>query len=350
MTHPSLHIQPFDYRNASNDEYAAMLALANRLRAESLPEDPPIPLDEVIKEWRSMPTFVHARAWGIWRADGSAIIARGDTFWRDAEDNKHLVEFRIQVLPEYRRQGLARQLLPLIADATRRANRRLLVTDTNERIPAGAVFLERIGAQQGLIGHMNQLKIAELNRALMQQWIARAQERAGDFEMGFWTGPYPEADLEAVAALLRVMNTAPRENLEIEDFQVTPEQIREYERSMFLRGSSRWTAYVRETATGNFAGFTELVWNPNRAEILEQWGTGVFPEYRNRGLGRWLKAALLDKVLREHPEIKFVRTGNADSNAAMLKINSEMGFKPYLSEIAWQVDIEQVERYLNHHS
>ena len=350
MTHSNLRIQPFDYRNASESEYAAMLALANRLRAESLPEDPPIPLDEVIKEWRNLPTFVHACAWGVGRADGSEIVARGDTFWRDAQDNKHLVEFRIQVLPEYRRQGLARQLLPLIVDATRRANRRLLIAETNERIPAGATFMERIGARKGLLGHTNQLKIAELNRALMQQWIARARERASDFEMGFWTGSYPEADIEAIAALLRVMNTAPREDLEIEDFQTTPEQIREYERSMFVRGSSRWTAYVREKATGKFAGFTELVWNPNRAEILEQWGTGVFPEYRNRGLGRWLKAALLDRVLREHPKIKFVRTGNADSNEAMLKINSEMGFKPYLSEIAWQVDIEQIEKYLGNHT
>ncbi|MBM3127208.1 MAG: GNAT family N-acetyltransferase [Chloroflexi bacterium] len=350
MTHSDLQIKPFDYRNASEFEYAAMLALANRLRAESLPEDPPITLDEVIKEWRSMPSFVHSSAWSVWRVDGSEIVARGDTFWRDAQDNKHLIEFRIQVLPEFRRQGLARQLLPLIADATRRANRRLLIAETNERIPAGTAFLERVGARKGLVGHTNQLRIAELNRALMQQWIARAQERASDFEMGFWTGPYPEADIEAIAALLRVMNTAPRENLEMEDFQVTAEQIREYEHSMFVRGSSRWTAYARAKATGKFAGYTELVWNPNRAEILEQWGTGVFPEYRNRGLGRWLKAALLDKVLREHPEIKFVRTGNADSNAAMLKINSEMGFKPYLSEIAWQVDIEQVEKYLNNHA
>jgi GNAT superfamily N-acetyltransferase len=348
MTHANLQIQPFDYKNASEPEYAAMLALANRLRAESLPDDPPVPLDEVIKEWRNLPSFVHTAAWGVWNKNG--IVARGDLFWRDAQDNKHLVEFRIQVLPEYRQQGLARQLLPLLANATRRANRRLLIAETNERIPSGAAFMQRIGARQGLIGHTNQLKIAELNRALMQQWIAHAQERAADFEMGFWTGPYPEADLEAIAALLRVMNTAPREELEMEDFQVTPEQIREYERSVFARGSSRWTAYVREKATGKFAGYTELVWNPNRAEILEQWGTGVFPAYRNRGLGRWLKAALLDKVLREHPEIKFVRTGNADSNAAMLKINSEMGFKPYLSEIAWQVDIAQIEKYLNHDS
>jgi GNAT superfamily N-acetyltransferase len=260
------------------------------------------------------------------------------------------MEFLLQVLPEYRRQGLARQLLALIAEATRGANRQLLVTDTNERVPAGTAFMERIGARKGLIGHMNQLKIAELNRALMQQWIARAPERASDFELGYWTGPYPEADIDAIVALIQVMNTAPREDLEVEDFHPTAEQIRQFEKSRFVCGNLRWTAYVREKTTGKFAGFTQVLWHPNRPMILQQLDTGVFPEYRHRGLGRWLKAALLDKVLREHPEIEFVRTGNADSNASMLKINAEMGFKPYHSEIVWQVDVGQIEKYLNNHS
>ena len=70
--------------------------------------------------------------------------------------------------------------------------------------------------------------------------------------------------------------------------------------------------YVVERATGKFAGYSETVWNPNRPEQLRQDMTGVFPQYRGKGLGRWLKAAMLEKVLRERPQVKFVRTGNAD--------------------------------------
>jgi GNAT superfamily N-acetyltransferase len=74
--------------------------------------------------------------------------------------------------------------------------------------------------------------------------------------------------------------------------------------------------------------------------------TGVFPQYRNKGLGRWLKAAMLDKVLKERPQAKYVRTGNADTNVAMLKINTALGFKPYMAEALWQVDLQNVLAYL----
>ena len=59
-----------------------------------------------------------------------------------------------------------------------------------------------------------------------------------------------------------------------------------------------------------------------------------------------MKAAMLDKVLKERPQVKYVRTGNADTNAAMLKINNELGFKPYMANALWQVEIDRVTAYL----
>lgn len=342
----SLKIKPFPLKTASESEYRAANALNNAIRAEQLPDDPPIPLDEMIQGIKNIPSFVDVRAWAVWNIDESAIVASASVSLLLMETNQHIAEFEIKVLPDYRRQGIARELLALIADITRSNQRRLLICNTNERVPAGEAFMRRLGAQKGLVGHWNQLDLRDLDRDLVREWQARATERASDFEITIWDGPYPEEYIHDIVDLNNVMNTAPHDDLQVDDFNMTPERLRQQERSFFSRGMERWTMAVREKATGKFAGFTEVVWNRNRPQILEQHGTGVFPQYRNHGLGRWLKAAMLDRVLRERPQVRFVRTGNADSNAAMLKINHELGFKPSFSVCMWQVEIDKVFEYL----
>jgi RimJ/RimL family protein N-acetyltransferase len=190
--------------------------------------------------------------------------------------------------------------------------------------------------------HTNQLRMDELDRDLLRRWQDSVAERAADFVLGEWDGAYPDDELPAIAALNDVMNSAPRDDLDVEDEHFSPEQLRQFEQSTFATGTQRWTLYVRHRTTRAFAGFTEVFWNPRQPQLLHQGGTGVFPEYRNCGLGRLLKAAMLTKILKEHPEIKFVRTGNADSNVPMLRINTELGFKPYMRQCVWQVDVSHV--------
>ncbi len=341
-----LKIKPFPLKTATEREYRAANALDNAMRAERLPDDPPIPLEEQIQGLQNIPAFVDVYAWGVWSADESAMVAEASVSFLRMETNQHLAEFDMEVLPEYRRRGIARELLARIAEAVRENQRTLLMTGTTERIPAGEAFMLHLGARKGMERHTNQLDLKDLNRHLIGEWQERARECASDFEIGLWDGAYPEEYLQEIANLLNVMNTEPRDNLQLEDFNMTPERLRQIERSLGARGAERWTLYVRERATGKFAGFTEVVWNRNRPQILDQHGTGVFPQYRKRGLGRWLKAAMLDRVMRERAEVKFVRTGNADSNAAMLKINFELGFKPYISHSVWQVEIGRVLEYL----
>jgi mycothiol synthase len=339
-------IRPFNVKAASPAEYAALNRHNNHIRLERLPDDPPVPLEEAIKNMQSLPPFVDVRMWVAWTPDQNEIAAQGNVVLLRMEDNKHLAQFDITVLAEYRLKGLGRELLSLIANDAQGDNRRLLMTQTMDKIPGGAAFMLRIGAQKGMEAHTNQLRIADLDSALLEKWLTLGRERVAEFELGLWDGPYPETELQAIAELTDLTNQQPHGDLDIEDMHMTPEQLRQVEQNLFARGSERWTFYVTDCATGKFVGYTETVWNPNRPEILRQDMTAVNPEYRGKGLGRWLKAAMLDKVLKDRPQVKFVRTGNADSNAAMLKINNELGFRPYLAEALWQVEVDCIQEYL----
>jgi hypothetical protein len=61
MTKPDNQILPFNVKEASQAEYAALNQHTNRIRLERLPDDPPTPLDETIKNMQSLPPFVDAR-------------------------------------------------------------------------------------------------------------------------------------------------------------------------------------------------------------------------------------------------------------------------------------------------
>ncbi len=96
-------------------------------------------------------------------------------------ENQHLAQFTLEVLPEMRQQGIGRQILAHIVDMARRDQRHVLLTETSSCVPAGAMWMQRMGATKGLESHIHQLRLSELNHALGQQWIARGNEHAGTF-------------------------------------------------------------------------------------------------------------------------------------------------------------------------
>lgn len=345
-----MKIEALDIKGASDSEHAALNAFWNRMRAERLPEDPPIPLEEETRRLRSIPSFVDVQLWILRKDEDSEIVANGSAEFLRTPENQHLMDFEIDVLPERRCQGIGRSLLALIAEAAHRENRRVMITSTSGNVPAGEAFVKHLGARLGLTSRTHQLDLRDLNRGLIERWQLRARDRASGFDIELWTDEIPEEHIEAFAKLFEAMNLAPRGDLDVEDFHWTPEHLRESQRSDRARGTQSWIMVVRERETGALAGFTQVVWHPNRPENVDQRSTVVLPQYQNRGLGRWLKAAMLEKVLRDRPQVKRVRTGNADVNAPMLRINQELGFKPFESWSVWQVETENVQAYLSRRS
>jgi hypothetical protein len=54
----------------------------------------------------------------------------------------------------------------------------------------------------------------------------------------------------------------------------------------------------------------------------------------------------LQTIIDQRPEVRTIRSNNADSNASMLRLNHALGFRPYKAWTTWQVDLDQVLTYL----
>lgn len=343
---PGLLIEPLLIPDIDEPGWQALAAFIRHMQSEALPDDPPSLLEEIRYSWSAIPPVITRCAWVVRAPAGAGqpprIAALASVDYINMEENKHLGQCNVRVLPRRRRQGLGLGLMQQIAQDALANGRRLLVFPTSDRIPAGAEFARRLGAQEALTMHVNQLDLTKLNPGLLHEWIEHASERAQGFELKLWEGPYPEEILPAMAQIKQAMNQAPTGELEVEDVHYTPDILRQIDQSLFGSGGQRWTFYVRETATGSLAGYTELSWQAGKPTIAQQGETAVLEAYRNRGLGRWLKAAMLGKVRRDRPETRYVRTSNAYTNAPMLKINTALGFEHYTATSLWQVEAEKV--------
>jgi GNAT superfamily N-acetyltransferase len=340
-------LSSIDVRTADDTALAVLAAHEQVMEEERTPEDPPEPAEVRIAGWRNSPDFAEIACWVVRDRDGAIVTDAWTEIWHTGK-NEHAIWFNIQVLPEQRRRGIARALLTEAASYTAQRNRTLLMTETTDRVPSGEAFMRRLDAEPGLPGKQRQLDLAAVNRELAQAWLTRGEQDAARYELGFLIGPYPDADMDSLLALHNVTwNSEPRGELDLEDENITAEQVREMERETAARGTERWTTYVRDRETGILVGDTEVFWNPSRPALVWQGFTGVHPEHQGQGLGRWLKADMLLRILRDRPQARHVRTGNADTNAPMLKINEELGFRLFCTEMMWQVKLDKVQAYLN---
>ena len=112
-------IQSLDIRTASEKEFLATARFSNRMRAEKLPNDPPIPEQEYVVSWQNIPSMLDVYAFIAWNDEQTDLIAKGNIVIRRVEDNQHISEFELDVLPEYRRLGLGKKLLFMLAEVAK---------------------------------------------------------------------------------------------------------------------------------------------------------------------------------------------------------------------------------------
>lgn len=334
-------IEEIDLTGASDEVVRPFVELSQSIHHEFIPEDPTQPFEAVAARLRTYSSLFERWRWAAWTPERE--LAGHLVMVRSTQDNKDLREVYIDIPKAHRRRGIATALLARALETLGDGQGLLVQVMTNSRLPAAEAFARSIGATPGLRMRASQLDLSAIDRGLMREW---ASIDPPGYRLEWIEDETPDHLMDNVVTAVRTMNTMPKEDLQWEDWKITPENVREWERLSKERGQKQLMVIAIESATGKTASFTQIFYDPRVPSVLHQGGTATVPVYRGKGLGKWVKAQMVERVLREMPAARYIRTENAGSNAAMLAINVGMGFKPAWEEVIWQVPAPEVRRAL----
>jgi len=256
------------------------------------------------------------------------------------EKNRHLMGASWAVAREFRRQGIGSLWLPIVLELMDRHGCTLLTLGSEEE--SGHAFLKSIGAQPKLTDRESRLQLAEVDWDQVGRWSAEGAERNPDTALELYDERIPEAMWEDYSTQFsRLLNTIPVDDLDIGEAVITPAVMADWYERLERTGELTHGVLTRER-DGSISAITNMNWSPHKPEVLDQQFTGVDPAARGRGLGKWIKAAMLDHMRRVHPEARYVSTWNAASNAAMLGINNALGFKLYRMGVEYQISRDEL--------
>ncbi len=327
-----------DAAKATPDFWARYHAFRRLRHAETRPDDPITPDDVVEKEMiRKDPNDVHLYYEVV--GDGEMLSWLTASATRpeapEYESNKHLLWADGSVHRDHRRMGIGRSWIPLILEIMDRNSYTTVGFGTEEE--SGHAFLKWLGAQNKFTGAENRLKLGNVDWAMMRRWVEDGPKRSPKTRLEVYDGTMPESLWADYAPQLSTMlNTIPMEELDHGDIVITPASMAEWYKRNELTGRTPHVMFTREP-DGVISGITDMIYARYSPTIVFQGFTGVRPDARGRGIGKWLKAAMAIHVHELYPAAEFFTTENAGSNAPMLAINMKMGFKQYRVGSEYQI-------------
>jgi GNAT superfamily N-acetyltransferase len=322
-----------------------------RLRHEETnPEDPLAP-DEIVEKSLQMQMENPEFAPTIYSINDTSLDKRIGTFGfmvvretsASYEGNKHLIQYNIGLLPEYRCKGIGTRALKMLYDFAVKNEKSVVITGSDE--DDGKAFLKAIGAQIVLSGVENRLYYEDIDWKMIEEWANEGPKKSPETKLDFFYS-IPEEIIEPYSKVYtETLNQQPLGDLDISDIIFTPESLRESEKRRSELGRTHLT-YITVEPNGEISGLTEMLYIPERENMIVQLLTGVKQEHRGRGLGKWLKAAMMLRIKEEFPKVEIIITDNATTNAPMLSINNRLGFKVHKESITGQMKTEDLGKYL----
>jgi len=253
------------------------------------------------------------------------------------ELNGRVMQGNLTVLSEFERQGIGLAMFKEILKVGREQGIKIVSGGADNDKAFG--FIKKHGAKITVEGAENRLQMEDVDWDLMQTWINEGPTRAKGVEIRYFDRVPEEIFTEFLLIFNEGLNLQPLGESSLRT-NISEEQYRDGMRKNQELGTKNYT-YISVESDGRISGMTELHSSKEREYKLDVGLTTVRPEFRGRGLGKWLKAQMMFFVKENFPDIDYISTGNATTNEPMLSINNRMGFKEFKGGSAVEFDIEK---------
>jgi len=328
----------FDPKTASSEEWSRFHAFRRQRHLEARQGEPVDP--DRLAEIELKRDHPQDKTDVLWTDDGSAVSSVA-TFWSPRpgaeayESNRGILWFDLYVLKAYRGRGIARTYLPALLELAVKNDGKVigLTGEDSDGHDAAVAF----GFVKKSEERYSRLDLEEVDWREVERWMEDGPRRSPDRSLQLYTNWPPEEEWPEYSRVIsELFNSIPFDDEEHGEIAITPAKLAELTHRMAATDGRVLSLVVRE-ADGRITAVTEMAMWEEQAEYAWQWLTAVHRSVQGNRIGRWIKAAMLVHIRKNHPRVRWVLTGNATSNAAMLKINRELGFRPYRTTSAYQM-------------
>ncbi|NOR44811.1 MAG: hypothetical protein GQ534_04425 [Candidatus Delongbacteria bacterium] len=189
-----------------------------------------------------------------------------------------------------------------------------------------------------------ELKKKDVKKKVINKWVKTYSKKFPDLTMKFYEDIPDELLKEYCKVFTELLVNMPA-NSELSDHNVRPAAIRRWDKhdKKNNRTSYRYLVFNKDN---KLIAKTNVALNKDKPQSMHQYMTGVLKEYREQGIGKWMKGVMYLKLEKDFPDYEVIKTETHPENHGSKSISLQMGYKQVATLKEFKVSREKSEAFL----
>lgn len=310
------------------------LTFFKAMNLETFPEEKPWSDSQIIEITKQNAE----QSFGVCAFDGEQMVGYSRLSWGLCKPGYGRIF--VNILPDYRRQGLGSSIFKQILDHAQGIDLSKLICQTHHQ--SGEEFMTRRGGKIVAKESTRTLLMSNVDWDMIDDWIATGKTRNPSLSLVF--SKHVQDSMIPGLAMVSLEIDSDLANLNGNQLEISYEfEVEEWKRRQIEAASSnqsRVFLFVHD-GCGEVVGYSNISIQNSDTTFVRQGMTAVKKDCRGAGVGKLIKASMLRFIKDNKPEITKVSTGNNDLNAPIVAINEKLGFTKGVCWTNFEIDLSQ---------